>query len=591
MEQVLATFKKHDKSGDGTIGKEFLRWLLSKLDPSGVWTEETVNMLVMGAVGTDSSTGRVNLEKFCSSLSSGTDYEQVRACLKKVMDAPEWDDGSYAPLLIRLAWHSSGTYNKDDGTGGSNGATMRHALEAGDPENAGLDKAREYLEPVRAQFPWLSYADLWVMAACVAIEHTGGPRVPFRGGRIDGGAEKAIAPGRLPDAEKGLAEGFELDDEGRLKGWENLAQHIRDVFGRMGFSDKEAVALICGGHVYGRCHADKSGYAGAWVENPTIFSNEYAADMIGDQWIAVHHDTKMPDGGPVPEEVRPAPGKRQYIDLSKYMPEKEEEAARSAPDATQFPPGRYRCTSQWVNCREQPDVESPIIGRFNQGQVLSLVEVKIFGTTVRGHAERGGWVSIVDSGGKSLFLREGDLEPQALTGRYRSVAVAGSPFYDFTTAWFYRGRTGAGEEFDVVEVAFAQQEGDLKGAILGTRVSPQDGAESQVLLFSPSAGVSCELVVQGYNERPRKPLAGQTGHQMMLASDMVLLWDEGFRKHLEVYAESEEALKADFGEAFQRLTELGCPWSRDRGCGEPAAGAAAAAFLGGCPFLAAKAAR
>jgi len=586
MEQVLATFRKHDKSGNGTIGKEDLHRLLANLDNSGFWTEEKVQM-VLDIVGSDSS-GRVALDKFCSSLYTGTDYEQVRASLKKVMEAPEWDDGSYAPLLIRLAWHSSGTYSKADGTGGSNGATMRHAKEARDPENTGLDKAREYLEPVKAQFPWLSYADLWIMAACVAIEHTGGPKVPFRGGRIDGVSEQAIAPGRLPGAEKGLADGFELDDQGRLKGWENLAQHIRDVFGRMGFSDKEAVVLISGGHVYGRCHTGSSGYAGAWVENPTIFSNEYAADMVGDKWIAVQHDTKMPDGGPVPEEVRPAPGKRQYIDLSKYMPEAGEEAARSAPDATQFPPGRYRCASQWVNCREQPETDSAIIGRFNQDQVLSLVSVKTFGAAVRGLAERGGWVSIVGSGGKNLFLREGDLEPQSLTGRYRSIVVAGSPFYSSVTASEGAGRTKAGEEFCVGEVAFGQ-DGDLQGAILGKRVDPGDGQGSWVLLFSPASGISCELVVQGYNEKPRKPIAGQTGHQMMLVSDMVLLWDEGFRKHLEVYAEDEAALKADFGEAFQRLTELGCPWSSDFCSGEPSAGTAFSA--GGCPFLAAQATR
>merc|ERR1719215_775264 len=104
-------------------------------------------------------------------------------------------------------------------------------------------------------------------------------------------------------------------------GWERNAMHIRAVFGRMGFNDREMVALITGGHVYGRCHQESSGYAGAWVENPTFFSNEYAADLVGDKWMLVGHDTLLPDGRAVPDEIRPAPGKRQYVDLSKLIPE------------------------------------------------------------------------------------------------------------------------------------------------------------------------------------------------------------------------------------------------------------------------------
>mmetsp|Transcript_88525 Transcript_88525/g.222885 ORF Transcript_88525/g.222885 Transcript_88525/m.222885 type:complete len:601 (+) Transcript_88525:74-1876(+) len=585
MQQVLSTLRKHDRSGDGTIGMDELQRLLTALDSSGFWSEDKVKM-VMDVVGVNRQTGRIGLDQFIHSLYGAQTYDKVRASLKNMMDSPDWDDGSYAPILIRLAWHSSGTYCAADGTGGSNGATMRHALEAGDPENAGLDKPREYLETIKALHPWISYADLWILAACVAIEHTAGPVVPFTGGRTDGPAEKAISPGRLPGAEKGIADGFELDDEGRLKGWENLAQHVRDVFGRMGFSDKEAVALICGGHVYGRCHTGSSGYAGAWVENPTRFSNEYAADMIGDKWIAVMHDTKMPDGGPVPDEVRPAPGKRQYIDLSKYMPEDEEEqqAARTAPDAAGYPPGRYRCVSQWVNCREKPDVSSDIVGRFNQDDVLSLVSVKVFGTAVRGLAERGGWVSIIGSAGKTLFQREGDLDTQMLRGRYRAVAPGGAPFVSRLDAGESTGRTQAGEEFCVGEVAFGQ-DGQQAGAILGKRADPGAGEGSWIVLHSPSSGLMCELIVQGYNEKPRKAIVGQTGHQMMLVSDMVLLWDKDFREHLQVYAEDEEQLKKDFGIAFQRLTELGCPWSKDFG---PMSGTAAAAAMpaSGCPFLA-----
>ena len=98
------------------------------------------------------------------------------------------DDGSLAPILIRLAWHSSGTYDAATNTGGSNGAGMRfNNHEAADPENAGLDTARAFLEPVKLKFPNISYSDLWILASYVGLEHTGGPVIPFNSGRVDHG--------------------------------------------------------------------------------------------------------------------------------------------------------------------------------------------------------------------------------------------------------------------------------------------------------------------------------------------------------------------------------------------------------------------
>jgi hypothetical protein len=171
---------------------------------------------------------------------------------------------------VRLAWHSSGTYNKADGTGGSNGATMRFKPESEHGANAGLAVARALLEPIKAKFPWISYGDLWTLAGVTAIEAMGGeggwgrgerwgcsgsgymgpargasgvaprgrlripprrararpppgPTIPWKPGRVDAtNGEHCPPDGRLPDAALGAA-------------------HIRDVFGRMGFTER------CGG--------------------------------------------------------------------------------------------------------------------------------------------------------------------------------------------------------------------------------------------------------------------------------------------------------------------------------------------------------
>ena len=193
------------------------------------------------------------------------DYGKVRKALEDLMDAPDYDDGSYGPLMVRLAWHAAGTYDKNTLTGGSSGATMRFHPECAHGANAGLGKARDLLEPIKAKFPWISYADLWTLAGVVAIESMGGPVVPWRPGRVDAATGAACPPdGRLPDAKQG-------------------ASHVRDVFSRMGFSDQEMVALI-GAHAVGRCHTDRSGFWGPWNFSPTTFSNLYFVELTTKKW-------------------------------------------------------------------------------------------------------------------------------------------------------------------------------------------------------------------------------------------------------------------------------------------------------------------
>ena len=113
----------------------------------------------------------------------------------------DWDYGHIGPALVRLAWHISGTYDIEKGTGGSNGSTIRFDYEKNDPANAGLDKVMELLEPIKQKHPDLSYADLYILASYVAIKDMGGPDIPFRFGRFDRNCDDHCpANGLLPDA-------------------------------------------------------------------------------------------------------------------------------------------------------------------------------------------------------------------------------------------------------------------------------------------------------------------------------------------------------------------------------------------------------
>ncbi|KAI9253479.1 heme peroxidase [Phascolomyces articulosus] len=196
----------------------------------------------------------------------GVDYSQVYKDIAELLEDDDYDDGSYGPVLVRLAWHASGTYDKDTKTGGSNGATMRFAPEAGHGANNGLVVARNLLEKIHEKYPGISYGDLWTLASVVAIQELGGPTIPWRPGRQDAvGAHACTPDGRLPDATK-------------------KESHARDIFYRMGFNDQEIVALI-GGHALGRCHPDRSGFDGPWQEAPTMFTNEYFKALAERKWI------------------------------------------------------------------------------------------------------------------------------------------------------------------------------------------------------------------------------------------------------------------------------------------------------------------
>eukprot|EP00184_Porphyridium_aerugineum_P002136 CAMPEP_0184695076 /NCGR_PEP_ID=MMETSP0313-20130426/2827_1 /TAXON_ID=2792 /ORGANISM="Porphyridium aerugineum, Strain SAG 1380-2" /LENGTH=295 /DNA_ID=CAMNT_0027153467 /DNA_START=84 /DNA_END=971 /DNA_ORIENTATION=- len=169
------------------------------------------------------------------------------------------------PIMVRLAWHDAGTYDKNSKTGGAN-ASIRFAPELSHGANAGLKIAIDLLEPIKKAVPEISYADLYQLASIHGIEFGGGPKIPFKLGRKDVSAEDCTPDGRLPDANLRMG-------------------HLRDTFYRMGLTDREIIALS-GAHTYGRAHSDRSGFPDkAWTTNPHVFDNAYFKELLANNNI------------------------------------------------------------------------------------------------------------------------------------------------------------------------------------------------------------------------------------------------------------------------------------------------------------------
>mmetsp|Transcript_7335 Transcript_7335/g.10941 ORF Transcript_7335/g.10941 Transcript_7335/m.10941 type:complete len:361 (+) Transcript_7335:47-1129(+) len=215
------------------------------------------------------------------------DYENVKKDIADLIEessSKRGDGTSIGPTFVRLAWHTSGTYCKNTKTGGSNGATMRYEPEKSWGANAGLEISRNALEGIKQKYPQISYADLWTLAGSVAIQEMGGPVIKWRPGRSDSDKPTSVPDGRLPDADKGEIR--------------NTINHVREIFSRMGFSDREMVALI-GAHAVGRCHPEASGYWGPWTFAETTFSNEYFRLLVeGGPWTVKTTHNGAPWTGP-----------------------------------------------------------------------------------------------------------------------------------------------------------------------------------------------------------------------------------------------------------------------------------------------------
>jgi len=289
------------------------------------------------------------------------DYQALKQDLYALMtDSQEWwpaDYGHYGPLFIRMAWHSAGTYRTGDGRGGANTGTQRFAPLNSWPDNGNLDKARRLLWPIKRKYGnKISWADLFILAGNAAIESMGGKTIGFGGGRADvwhpeediyWGAEKEwLGDNRytgdrelenpLAAVQMGL---IYVNPEGPNGNPDPLAsaRDIRETFKRMGMNDEETVALIAGGHTFGKAHGAgdaalvgpepegapveamglgwlsthgsgrgrdtiTSGIEGAWTSNPTKWDNGFFDNLFGYEWKL----TKSPAGAHQWAPVDPA---------------------------------------------------------------------------------------------------------------------------------------------------------------------------------------------------------------------------------------------------------------------------------------------
>lgn len=279
------------------------------------------------------------------------DYDALKQDLHNLMtDSQDWwpaDYGHYGPFFIRMSWHAAGTYRTGDGRGGAGTGAQRFAPLNSWPDNGNLDKARRLLWPIKQKYGnKISWADLLVLAGNVAIESMGGKTIGFGAGRPDiwhpeediyWGNEKEWLGDKRYEGDRELENPLAavqmgliyVNPEGPNGNPDPLAsaRDIRDTFARMGMNDEETVALVAGGHTFGKAHGAgdatlvgpepeaapieaqgfgwqsthgkgfgrdtiTSGIEGAWTANPTQWDNGYFDLLFGYQWWL----TKSPAG-------------------------------------------------------------------------------------------------------------------------------------------------------------------------------------------------------------------------------------------------------------------------------------------------------
>lgn len=242
------------------------------------------------------------------------DYAALKQDLTALMtDSQEWwpaDYGHYGPFFIRMTWHAAGTYRTGDGRGGGGTGAQRFAPLNSWPDNGNLDKARRLLWPVKQKYGnAISWADLFILAGNVAIESMGGKTFGFGGGRPDmwhpeediywGAEDEWLGDNRYAETRQSLENPLAavqmgliyVNPEGPNANPDPLlsAQDVRETFARMAMNDEETVALVAGGHTFGKMHgAGDAAHVGPEPEGSPI-------ETQGFGWLSTHKSGKGVD--------------------------------------------------------------------------------------------------------------------------------------------------------------------------------------------------------------------------------------------------------------------------------------------------------
>ena len=337
------------------------------------------------------------------------DLDVVKADIETLMKtSQDWwpaDYGHYGPFFIRMAWHSAGTYRVSDGRGGAGGGQQRFEPLNSWPDNANLDKARRLLWPIKQKYGRsLSWADLMVLTGNVALESMGFKTFGFAGGREDDweaemvywGPENEFLDDKRYSGDRKLEKPLAavqmgliyVNPEGPNGNPDPLlaAKDIRDTFGRMAMNDEETVALIAGGHTFGKAHGAKSpadcvgpepaaegiekqgmgwenkcgtgnagdtitsGLEGAWTVNPVQWTHNYLTNLYNFDWV----QTKSPAGA---TQWIPADGAGANLVPDAHDPSKRHAPIMFTTDlALKFDPEYRRITSHWLKNPEEFEV-------------------------------------------------------------------------------------------------------------------------------------------------------------------------------------------------------------------------------------------
>ena len=256
------------------------------------------------------------------------DIDALKADLLALMtDSQDWwpaDWGHYGPFFVRMAWHSAGTYRTADGRGGSSSGTQRFAPLNSWPDNGNLDKARRLLWPIKQKYGnAISWGDLMVLAGTVAIEDMGLPAFGFAFGRADHwepeediywGAEDTWLDDKRYSGDRALENPLAavqmgliyVNPEGPNGNPDPLAsaRDIRDTFGRMAMNDEETVALIAGGHTFGKAHgAGPATHVGPEPEGSTIAEQGFGWSSTYESGRGAHAITSGLEGAWTPKPL------------------------------------------------------------------------------------------------------------------------------------------------------------------------------------------------------------------------------------------------------------------------------------------------